>query len=216
MVSKYPTLHLCVLYARARQTRIAVMGEEVAHLSDTLRIGQRVTKREKGKRWTCEGCQEQVKWAPLAEGGSGWRHLAENGKAIGKEGLCKGEKPRKEIIYETETVTADMIDRSRLQVDSRKWLLARLAAKIYGEKLQLASDPDSPLTVKHGLDLMTAMCSRKGRRLGITFNSMALSIRKTGHRRLRVRRVRCFRQRRAYPADMNERLGPSGLFYLQT
>src|ERR1051326_6138438 len=96
MVSKYPTLHLCVLYARARQTRIAVMGEEVAHLSDTLRIGQRVTKREKGKRWTCEGCQEQVKWAPLAEGGSGWRHLAENGKAIGKEGLCKGEKPRKD------------------------------------------------------------------------------------------------------------------------
>jgi hypothetical protein len=129
------------------------MGEEVAHLSDTLRIGQRVTKREKGKRWTCEGCQEQVKWAPLAEGGSGWRHLAENGKAIGKEGLCKGEKPRKEIIYETETVTADMIDRSRLQVDSRKWLLARLAAKICSDKLQLASDPDSPLTVKHGLDL---------------------------------------------------------------
>ena len=34
---------------------------------------------------------------------------------------------------------------------------------------------------------------------------MASSIRKTGHRRLRFRQVRRFRQRLAYPADMNER-----------
>lgn len=33
--------------------------------------------------------------------------------------------------------TGDMVERSRLQIESRKWLLAKLAPKKYGEKLEL-------------------------------------------------------------------------------
>lgn len=47
----------------------------------------------------------------------------------------------------TETTTADMVERSKLQVETRKWLLARLAAKTYGERLELAGDKDAPLTI---------------------------------------------------------------------
>lgn len=36
-----------------------------------------------------------------------------------------------------ETVEGDMIERSRLQIDSRKWLLSKLAPRKYGEKIDL-------------------------------------------------------------------------------
>lgn len=40
----------------------------------------------------------------------------------------------------TSTKTADMIERARLQVDSRKWLLSKLLPKTYGDKLELAGE----------------------------------------------------------------------------
>ncbi len=43
----------------------------------------------------------------------------------------------------------DMIAHRRLQVDSRKWILSKLAPKKYGDRLQLAGDEDSPLAVTH-------------------------------------------------------------------
>lgn len=36
-----------------------------------------------------------------------------------------------------ETTTGDMVDRARLMVDSRKWLLSKLIPKKYGDKLGL-------------------------------------------------------------------------------
>ena len=46
-----------------------------------------------------------------------------------------------------EEKTVDMIEHRRLQVDARKWILAKLAPKKYGEKLALAGDQESPLQV---------------------------------------------------------------------
>jgi predicted DNA-binding protein YlxM (UPF0122 family) len=37
----------------------------------------------------------------------------------------------------TETVTADMVERSRLQIDARKWLAGKMAPKRYGDKLDV-------------------------------------------------------------------------------
>jgi hypothetical protein len=37
------------------------------------------------------------------------------------------------------------IQKHRLQVDSRKWILSKLAPKKYGEKLEVSGDPVSPL-----------------------------------------------------------------------
>lgn len=42
-----------------------------------------------------------------------------------------------------ETTTRDMVDRSRLQIDARKWLAAKLAPKKYGDKIeQTLQNPD--------------------------------------------------------------------------
>jgi hypothetical protein len=37
------------------------------------------------------------------------------------------------------------VQHQRLQVDTRKWLLSKLAPKKYGERLELAGDADSPI-----------------------------------------------------------------------
>lgn len=37
------------------------------------------------------------------------------------------------------------VQKQRLQVDTRKWLLSKLAPKRYGEKLELSGDPAAPL-----------------------------------------------------------------------
>lgn len=42
-------------------------------------------------------------------------------------------------------VNHDVIARSRLRVDARKWLAAKMAPKKYGEKLELAGDPANPI-----------------------------------------------------------------------
>lgn len=42
-------------------------------------------------------------------------------------------------------VDHDHIQRSRLRVDSRKWAASKLAPKKYGDRMQLANDPESPL-----------------------------------------------------------------------
>lgn len=36
-----------------------------------------------------------------------------------------------------EIVTADMVERSRLQIDARKWLAAKLAPRKYGDRVQV-------------------------------------------------------------------------------
>lgn len=40
------------------------------------------------------------------------------------------------------------VQKQRLQVDTRKWLLSKLAPKKFGDKVTLAGDSDSPLSVE--------------------------------------------------------------------
>ena len=39
----------------------------------------------------------------------------------------------------------EAMQRSRLRVDTRKWIASKLKPKKYGEKLELAGDPNAPL-----------------------------------------------------------------------
>lgn len=54
-----------------------------------------------------------------------------------------------EIVTEgpkgTETKRVDMVDRSRLEGDGIKWVLAHRYPKRYGDKVTLAGDADNPL-----------------------------------------------------------------------
>lgn len=40
------------------------------------------------------------------------------------------------------------VQKQRLQVDTRKWLLSKLAPKKYGDKLELSGDPDRPVAIQ--------------------------------------------------------------------
>lgn len=42
----------------------------------------------------------------------------------------------------------EWIARSRLRVDTRKWIASKLKPKKYGEKLELAGDPSAPLVTR--------------------------------------------------------------------
>jgi hypothetical protein len=49
---------------------------------------------------------------------------------------------------EIKTITGDMVERSRLQIDARKWYASKLAPKKYGDTLKHTGDPDNPVHVK--------------------------------------------------------------------
>lgn len=44
-----------------------------------------------------------------------------------------------------EMTEGDMIEHRRLQVETRKWVLGKMAPRKYGERLQLANDPEDPI-----------------------------------------------------------------------
>ena len=53
-------------------------------------------------------------------------------------------------VGSTESGTTDngAVQKQRLQVDTRKWLLSKLYPKKYGDKLELSGDADNPLTIQ--------------------------------------------------------------------
>lgn len=46
-----------------------------------------------------------------------------------------------------ERTNNEVVQRSRLRVDTIKWLASKIAPKVYGERLELAGDKDAPLTI---------------------------------------------------------------------
>lgn len=51
-------------------------------------------------------------------------------------------------IADEEPKDATAVNHQRLRIDTRKWLLAKMLPKEYGEKLELAGDPSKPLFVE--------------------------------------------------------------------
>lgn len=45
-----------------------------------------------------------------------------------------------------ERTDHDVVHRSKLRIDTRKWLLAKLMPRKYGERTVLAGDPEAPLS----------------------------------------------------------------------
>lgn len=95
-------------YARAKLDGLDMLADEMLSLSDQCRVGERVTT----KRTTI-----------VADPDADAEGEAAEGVTLPAE--------------ETTVVTADMVERARLQIDTRKWLLSKLAPKKYGDMLQL-------------------------------------------------------------------------------
>ena len=54
-----------------------------------------------------------------------------------------------------ETVDHERIARSRLRVDSRKWVASKLLPKVYGDRLQHTGDGGGPITVRPDLSKLS-------------------------------------------------------------
>jgi hypothetical protein len=52
-----------------------------------------------------------------------------------------------------EVLNREAIERSRIRIDARKWLMGKCAPKKYGDKLQLAGDGGGPIKSESKVDL---------------------------------------------------------------
>ena len=58
-------------------------------------------------------------------------------KIIDLADQCRiGVKRTTKVTGEVESVEGDMVERSRLQIDARKWMLAKMLPKKYGDKIE--------------------------------------------------------------------------------
>jgi hypothetical protein len=76
----------------------------------------------------------------------GYERLAEDILRIADTPMI-GIKTKINEKGEAEITEGDMIEHRRLQVDSRKWMLAKMLPKKYGDRTTLAGDPEAPLSV---------------------------------------------------------------------
>jgi hypothetical protein len=59
-------------------------------------------------------------------------------------------------IADSCPIDKDSVAKARLQIDTRKWLLSKLAPKKYGERTVIAGDPDAPLEHHHTAALVAS------------------------------------------------------------
>lgn len=114
-------------YSRARELQLEVLADEVLTLSDQVRVGVKTEEKEVGRQ--CSLCKRGAAWLH-----GRWAHAKDDSV------LCDGAEADK--LVETKTITSDMVDRARLQVDSRKWLLSKLAHHKYGDRPAVAVNID--------------------------------------------------------------------------
>ncbi len=65
--------------------------------------------------------------------------------AIFDECLDIADDGTNDFMGKGDTYNGDAIQRSRLQVDTRKWMAGKMRPKKYGDKTLIGSDPDNPL-----------------------------------------------------------------------
>jgi len=119
------------MYTRAREIQAEFYAAEIAEIADKCRLGQKVEEKHVG--WRCPACSKDARWR-----GTKWIHSGDGTDLC----VAKAEK-----VVEVKTITGDMIERAKLQVDTRKWLLSKMAPKRYGDRLELAGDKDAPLAI---------------------------------------------------------------------
>lgn len=93
-------------------------------------------------------CGFSAKYARARE--IGYEHHAD--KIIELADTCRiGVKTTTKDDGKTETVEGDMVERTRLQIDARKWILAKMLPKKYGDRLH--TEHSGEMTVRAKTDV---------------------------------------------------------------
>jgi hypothetical protein len=75
----------------------------------------------------------------------GYHTLADEIILISDDASNDWELRRKENGETYTALNSDAVARSRLKVDSRKWMLSKMLPKIYGERLEVGGDQANPI-----------------------------------------------------------------------
>lgn len=65
---------------------------------------------------------------------------------IAAETIAIADEPA--ALLPTGAIDSAAVQKQRLQIDTRKWLLSKLAPKKYGEKIEVSGDAENPLAIK--------------------------------------------------------------------
>ena len=87
-----------------------------------------------------------------------YAHAREIGyKLLADEIIDIADEKEVQVRYDNEDaileLNATAVARNRLRVDTRKWMLAKMLPKIYGDKLELSGDKENPLKIENVLDV---------------------------------------------------------------
>jgi hypothetical protein len=65
---------------------------------------------------------------------------------IAAEAMAIADEPA--ALLPTGAIDSAAVQKQRLQIDTRKWLLSKLAPKKYGDKIEVSGDAENPLAIK--------------------------------------------------------------------
>jgi len=65
---------------------------------------------------------------------------------IASEAMAIADEPA--ALLPTGAIDSAAVQKQRLQIDTRKWLLSKLAPKKYGDKIEVSGDAENPLAIK--------------------------------------------------------------------
>jgi hypothetical protein len=119
---------------------------------DKARISAAVLARMEGGQTAFKACEAEGVPYVTFNWWCGEQPALAEAYARAREGLiARMAQELADIADEPVILTPDgkldsaAVQKQRLQIDTRKWLLSKLAPKKYGERLELAGDADSPI-----------------------------------------------------------------------
>lgn len=135
-------------------------------------MSKQVIQRPNARKWNREEVSQKI-FALMREGKSTLKACAEIG--ISQSTFAEWARENKDLAVEYARAREDLIEfmaqqiieiadapvgstdsgatdtgavqKQRLQVDARKWLLSKLAPKKYGDKLELSGDANNPIAI---------------------------------------------------------------------
>ncbi len=151
-------------YQAAREVCAERLAREIIELSDRVRIGERIKKADRKKIFNCSTCEAEVRWSARRGRESGYYHV------IGDSVICEGGQPVSKQLYAIETITGDMVERSKLQIEARKWYASRLFPRRYGDKVEVEH------TGALGASIAEAIRAARAKRTGVELEGQVLQV----------------------------------------